>query len=498
MNWSVGKAATIGFALAVAALLASVWLSYRNVRRIDRNEALVVHSHEVLDTLRRTLTDLVDAETGQRGYLITGEAAYLKPYEAALGSIRTHLDQLHLLTADTPVQQRRLDDLKQKTAARLASLRKGIEARDQDGPEGGRLYTLAGTGRQIMNAIRDDIAKMERAETDLLAVREAESRTSYRTTVVTLMITALMGLALVGTAYALAAREIETRRRSTESLQQANDELEQRVNERTEALSATNESLRRSNSELEQFASVASHDLQEPLRKIQAFGDRLQTRCAEGLGEQGRDYVDRMQASATRMRSLIDALLTFSRVTTKAQPFVPVDLATVAKEVLSDLESRIQQSGGRVDLGPLPTVDADPLQMRQLFQNLISNGLKFQKPGEPPLVQVEGRFLVDSENGQEESRCEIVVRDNGIGFETVYLDRIFEVFQRLHGRQEYEGTGMGLAICRKIAERHGGSITATSAPDQGASFLVTLPIRQPKDATDNNHERETNHDPDGR
>jgi light-regulated signal transduction histidine kinase (bacteriophytochrome) len=296
----------------------------------------------------------------------------------------------------------------------------------------------------------------------------------------------------------MARREIETRRQSTLALQQANDELEQRVNERTAALAATNESLRRSNSELEQFASVASHDLQEPLRKIQAFGDRLQTRFADGLGEQGRDYIDRMQASAARMRNLIDALLTFSRVTTKAQPFVPVNLAEVARDVLSDLESRVQQSGGRVELGPLPTVDADPLQMRQLLQNLISNGLKFQKAGDPPLVQVESRLLVDGDNGREDSRCEIVVRDNGIGFEAVYLDRIFEVFQRLHGRQEYEGTGMGLAICRKIAERHGGSITATSAPDQGASFLVTLPIRHPSEATKNGDPRETNHDPDGR
>lgn len=498
MNWSVGKTATVGFALAVAVLLASAWLSYRNVRRIARNEARVVHSHEVLDTLRRTMTDAVDAETGQRGYLITGEAPYLEPYQVALGSIRTHLDRLRQLTADNPVQKRRLDDLEQKIAARLEALRIGIGIRDQDGPEGSRLYTMTGEGKQAMDAIRDAVAQMERAETSVLAVREAESRTSYHTAVATLIVTMSMGLTLVGAAYFMARREIEARRQSALALQQANDELERRVNERTAALTATNEALRRSNSELEQFASVASHDLQEPLRKIQAFGDRLQTRCAEGLGEQGRDYIDRMQASAARMRNLIDALLTFSRVTTKAQPFVPVDLAEVARDVLSDLESRVQQSGGRVELGPLPTVDADPLQMRQLLQNLISNGLKFQKPGDPPLVQVESRLLVDSDNGPEESRCEIVVRDNGIGFEVVYLDRIFEVFQRLHGRQEYEGTGMGLAICRKIAERHGGSITATSAPDQGASFLVTLPIRHPSEATTNGDPRKSNHDPDGR
>jgi light-regulated signal transduction histidine kinase (bacteriophytochrome) len=241
-------------------------------------------------------------------------------------------------------------------------------------------------------------------------------------------------------------------------------------------LNSANESLQRSNRELEQFASVASHDLQEPLRKIQAFGDRLQTRCAPELGEQGRDYLARMLSSATRMRSLIDALLSFSRVTTKAQPFTLVKLGATAEDVVSDLEDRIQRTNGRVEIGPLPTLEADPSQMRQLFQNLIGNGLKFVRPNEPPIVEVASRVLPPEEGSAE--CCEITVRDNGIGFEEVYLDRIFELFQRLHGRQEYEGTGMGLAICRKIVERHGGSITARSAPGEGATFLIRLPLQQ--------------------
>jgi len=244
--------------------------------------------------------------------------------------------------------------------------------------------------------------------------------------------------------------------------------------------------LQRSNRELEQFASVASHDLQEPLRKIQAFGDRLHSKCGQALGEQGREYLDRMQAAAARMRTLINDLLTFSRVATKAQPFKPVDLAQVAHEVVADLEGHTQQTAGRVEVGALPAVDADPLQMRQLLQNLIGNGLKFHRPEEPPVVRVEGQLLHDpapgfSGNGQGRSHCRLTVRDNGIGFEAAYLDRIFEVFQRLHGRHEYEGTGMGLAICRKIVERHGGTITAESTPGHGAAFIVTLPARQPKE-----------------
>jgi signal transduction histidine kinase len=244
-------------------------------------------------------------------------------------------------------------------------------------------------------------------------------------------------------------------------------------------LRASNANLERSNRELQEFASVASHDLQEPLRKIQAFGDRLRTKYEAILGEQGRDYLQRMQAAAGRMQSLIIDLLTFSRVATRAAPFLNVDLHRVIRGVLSDLESRLQQTGGRVEVGELPTLEADSTQMRQLLQNLIGNALKFHRPGALPIVRVHGRRLDGEGPPGAASWCEIAVEDDGIGFDEKYLDRIFNVFQRLHGHGEYEGTGMGLAICRKIVQRHGGFLTAHSAPDQGATFLVTMPMRQP-------------------
>ncbi len=263
------------------------------------------------------------------------------------------------------------------------------------------------------------------------------------------------------------------------ALQQAHDELENRVRNRTAQLATANEDLERSNRELEQFASVASHDLQEPLRKIQAFGDRLSSKFGDQLTDQGLDYMERILASAARMRTLIDDLLSFSRVATKAQPFVSTDLGMVAREVVADLEGRMEQTGGTVELNGLPTIDADPLQMRQMLQNLIGNGLKFHRTTTPPVVKVRSRRSSGPNGkGQPDQFCEIIVEDNGIGFEEVYLDRIFELFQRLHGRNEYEGTGMGLAICRKIVERHGGEITAKSKPGQGATFFVTLPVRQ--------------------
>ena len=235
-----------------------------------------------------------------------------------------------------------------------------------------------------------------------------------------------------------------------------------------------------SNRELQDFAFVASHDLQEPLRKIQAFGDQLKTGYGERLDAEGIDYLARMQNAAVRMQALIQALLNYSRVTTKARPFSMTDLALVAREVVGDLEQSIVETGGRMEIGDLPRIEADPTQMRQLIQNLVGNALKFHGD-EKPVVKVYG--LPAGEERTRDGRYQIFVEDNGIGFEEKYLDRIFTPFQRLHGRGTYEGTGIGLAICRKIVDRHGGSITATSAPGKGSIFIVTLPVRQPKGGT---------------
>jgi len=297
----------------------------------------------------------------------------------------------------------------------------------------------------------------------------------------------------------LNSRDITERKRTEEELKTFARKLEQ------------------SNRELQDFASVASHDLQEPLRKVQAFGDRLKAKCGNTLGEEGGDYLERMQNAARRMQTLINDLLTFSRVTTRAQPFVPVNLTQVVQEVLSDLEVRIEQEGGQIEVSDLPIIDADPTQMRQLLQNLIGNALKFHQAGTAPVIKLRSQFpRQESEISRsclrqtvyvgwakdstllssppipdthflvspQSTKCQIIVEDNGIGFDEKYLDRIFTVFQRLHGRTEYEGSGIGLAVCRKIVQRHGGSITAKSTPGQGTTFVVTLPIKQPQGITE--------------
>jgi PAS domain S-box-containing protein len=244
--------------------------------------------------------------------------------------------------------------------------------------------------------------------------------------------------------------------------------------------------LERSNHELQDFAYVASHDLQEPLRKIVVFGERLKEKKIEDLGPEAKDYLDRMQKAAARMQTLINDLLTFSRVTTKARPFTSVNLAEVAADVVNDLEGRIEQVKGRVEVvGTLPVIDAEALQMRQLLQNLMGNALKFRRPEEPPVVKVEAELVSGGTPPQQ--FCKLMVSDNGIGFDEKYLDRIFNVFQRLHTRNEYEGTGMGLAITKKIALYHGGEITAKSTPGHGATFIVTLPVSHTKPATNEAH-----------
>ncbi|HHH28684.1 MAG TPA: hypothetical protein ENK57_10125 [Polyangiaceae bacterium] len=237
-------------------------------------------------------------------------------------------------------------------------------------------------------------------------------------------------------------------------------------------LEATNADLARSNSELEQFAYVASHDLQEPLRKVKAFGDLLASEHRDSVGEEGAMYIDRMQSAASRMSALIVDLLAFSRVTRKREAPSEVDLRAVAGEVIQDLEARIDECGGTVDVGELPTIEARPTQMRQLFQNLISNGLKFRKSDTPPVIELSATVDDDAVN--------LAVKDNGIGFDPKYANRIFGIFQRLHGRGEYEGTGIGLAICSKIVSGHGGTIRAEGDVGEGATFYVTLPRRQPR------------------
>jgi signal transduction histidine kinase len=247
------------------------------------------------------------------------------------------------------------------------------------------------------------------------------------------------------------------------------DVTDRRLTERR--LAAQRLELQRSNAALSEFAFVASHDLQEPLRKILSFGERLGTSAESVLDANGRHYLERMLDASARMRTLISDLLAYSQVATSTAPFVATDLAAIARDVVADLETSIADTGGRVEVGELPVIDADALQMRRLFQNLLGNALKFRQKDTAPVVSLGA-------SSSSDGLCTITVTDNGIGFKQEHGDKIFRMFERLNSRAQYDGSGMGLAICRKIVERHGGSIAGTSTVGQGTTFNVTLPVTQ--------------------
>jgi len=249
------------------------------------------------------------------------------------------------------------------------------------------------------------------------------------------------------------------------------------IREAEQELGLLNRRLREQVKDLQDFAYIASHDLQEPLRKVASFAEMLVFRHSGSLNEQGLDYLERIQSAAKRMRQLINGLLEYSRVGSKALPFGPVELEEVLKDVLVTLEFKIEKTKAKVEVEKLPRIEADPLQMEQLFQNLIGNALKFAGPAKAPLVRIFCQEAV--EENSSDSLYRIYVEDNGIGFKNDHVAKIFQPFERLHGRGAgYEGVGMGLAICKKIVERHGGNITARGTPGEGATFEITLPEKQ--------------------
>ena len=298
--------------------------------------------------------------------------------------------------------------------------------------------------------------------------------------------------------------DVTLRKKAEQVLQNAHVELERVVEDRTCELTKANELLKLeiaerergerelkvyvekleiSNRDLEDFAFIASHDMQEPLRKIQTFTHMIEEKHAGTLDSTGRDLFERIAKAAKRMSEMVKGLLEFYRMGRSSNPFTATDLTLLVREVTTDVEVLLEQSGARIEVGELPTIEADPAHMRQLFQNIITNSLKFRGE-ENPVIKIyakPGSACREGDDHPEGKTYQVFVEDNGIGFDEQYLDRIFTLFQRLHGRSAYEGTGMGLAVCRRIVERHKGCITAISSPGNGATFIITLPEKQLKD-----------------
>jgi len=274
--------------------------------------------------------------------------------------------------------------------------------------------------------------------------------------------------------------EIETRKQAQKALEEVNLQLEDKVQERTKELLQANKELESSNAELQQYASVASHDLQEPLRKIITFTGVVREKFLAGHSE-AEPYMKKVASAAERMRSLINDLLNYSKLSS-AVHFKPANLNQILNETLSDLELSIHEKGAKVTVEELPSAEVIPGQTRQVFQNIISNSLKFSKINTSPEIKIWSDLTAsksfDAPANPKGKYLRIYIRDNGIGFNEQFLGKVFTLFQRLHGRSEYEGTGIGLAIVKKIIEKHYGLVTAKTKEGEGATFIVLLPLQQ--------------------
>lgn len=262
----------------------------------------------------------------------------------------------------------------------------------------------------------------------------------------------------------------------------ARQKIEEIVTMRTKELAEANINLQRSNQELERFAYIASHDLQEPARKVSVFTEMLE-RSLENIGERSHHYLDKIKNSSSRMLTLISHVLAYSQLSTETEKFAPVNLQNIVENIENDYELLIEQKKAQINYADLPTIEAIPLQMSQLFGNLISNALKFSKPHSAPVIDITHSLLTKGEMShmalnETKSYYHIQSADNGIGFSEENAERIFNIFQRLHPRKEYEGTGIGLATCKKIMQNHHGNIYATSGKGTGATFHVIIPVKQ--------------------
>ncbi len=440
-------------------------LSYWSFIKQKETTERVAHSRLTLQKLEAVLSSVKDAETGQRGYLLTGQESYLKPYHLAMESIDPRIEQLKTVIVANPEQQQQLTSLKGLIAQKLAELQLTIEMRKNQQVDTAMSLVSSNRGQQLMDQIRNLIQQMQGEENEQLknwlTTREATIRKGQLIFLLGIVLT-LFALYLVSSAI---QQETIERKQAEASLKQLNDELEARVQERTTELEEANTNLLRSNRELEQFAYVASHDLQEPLRAVNSYAQLITRKYQGNLDAKADKYLGYITEGATRMQQLINDLLAFSRVGTHGKPLVLTDCELVLSQVLDNLKVAITENQASVTHDPLPSVMGDEIQLIQLLQNLIANGMKFRRE-ELPHVHVSAN--------EQEHEWVFCVRDNGIGIESEYFERIFTIFQRLHSKSEYPGTGIGLAVCKKIVERHGGRIWVESTPGVGTAFYFTI------------------------
>ena len=447
-----------GLILLMVAVLASVVME---VATIDVR-AKLDNAVQLERDLGLLLSTLLDAETGQRGYLLTEEDAYLEPYRLALDTVAPILKRIGREVREDSIQQLRLQRVNSLTAEKFRELSRTLVLDATDQQDSLQLLLESDLGKSLMDQIRQTIDQLRREEIDDVARRQAQvDRLATITTI--LRFVGVFGLALVFFYAYTQLRPLFAR--NIEVITDRDHEIEER--KRIEEVNiALIGSLNSKNHELDRFAYIASHDLREPLRTVSNYVEVLGEDHAEQLDAQGRDYLDLIHRTTDRMRVLIDALLQYGRVGQSEQR-TPVDLNAVLREARENLHFAIEQSAATLTVADLPQVPGYPIALRQLFQNLLANALKFHAAGVPPQVEV---FAT-----QQEHTVTISVRDHGIGMSEADQTKIFDLFTRLHASTAYEGQGIGLAFCQKIVHLHQGDLTVTSQPGRGSTFSVTLP-----------------------
>ncbi len=466
MAWSIEQKTKVLLAVASVILVGLNALYYWSFIKQKETTGRVAQSQLILQKLEMVLSSVKDAETGQRGYVLTGKQTYLQPHNRAVQTITRQVQELKTLTVADPYQQQQLIILKSLIAKKLAELNQTIDLRKNQGFDAALSVVLTNRGQELMDQIRKTIQQMQSAKNkqlqNWLKTRE-EADSKGQLVFLAGIVLNLVAFYLV---YRATSEEISERKQAEASFRRLTEELEARVQERTIELKEANANLLRSNRELEQFAYVASHDLQEPLRAVNSYAQLITRKYQSNLDAKADKYLCYITEGATRMQRLINDLLEFSRVGTHGKELEPIAFEAVLSKVLDNLKVAIAEHKAIVTHDPLPTVIGDEIQLMQLFQNLIGNAIKFRGE-ESPQVHISAM--------QQNNEWVFGVRDNGIGIDPEYFERIFTIFQRLHSKSEYPGTGIGLAVCKKIVERHGGRIWVESTPGASTTFHFTIP-----------------------
>lgn len=456
---------------AILLLLLSVF-SYQRINQQAAAADLVDHTYLVKLKLADAFATVVKAESAQRGYIVTRDSNFVNQFSMAKASIPQKLTEIASLVSDNPEQEQNAKIVSHLTLTRIKWLQMVLDTADH--VTIAQLDSFLITGKSITDSLSGQIRIMNNSEDGLLLKRLAEKQKKERNSSSFILIFSIFSILML----LLAFFRIKREGRLLSASEITKNVLEKQVRERTteiqavnEVLSAQNQELERKNEELNSFTFIASHDLKEPLRKIEIYTGKIIHTDESILSDNGKNYLKKITDSIHKMKNLIDSIFAYAQTETELK-LEATDLSEIARQAINTLQETIQEKQATIEYENLPSIHAMPDQMEQLFTNLISNSLKYSKAHINPHIKIEAEKQND--NGGSPG-WKIIFTDNGIGFDDMYKEKIFQIFQRLHHKGQYSGTGIGLAICKKIVENHRGSITARSITGGGAVFTIILP-----------------------